>query len=147
MTRTGWLGIVLLVLATAGAAVRWSWPSPDASLQCPAGEEVRFLPARGGGELATCAAPELGRPPPAGAQLTLGRKLELNTASAADLALLPGVGPSLARALVERREELGGFVDWEQVDQVPGVGAAKLETLQGFAQLGSFDAGGPAAGL
>ncbi|MDQ3265700.1 MAG: helix-hairpin-helix domain-containing protein [Myxococcota bacterium] len=147
MTRTGWLGIVLLVLATAGAAVRWSWPSPVASLQCPEGEEVRYLPAPGGGELAACAAPEVGRPPPAGAQLTLGRKLDLNTANEAELALLPGVGPSLARALVARRDELGGFADWDQVDEVPGVGAAKLETLQGFGQLGTFDAGGAPAGL
>lgn len=80
---------------------------------------------------------------PTGAQaLALGLKLDLNAASESDLALLPGVGRDLARRLVEAREERGRFVSWEDVDAVPGVGAAKLETLRAATVLDAAAAAG-----
>jgi len=73
----------------------------------------------------------------------LGHRLDLNVATEKELALLSGVGPSLARRLVEARDAAGGFSNWEQVDAVAGVGAAKLKTLQAATVLGSSpDAGG-----
>jgi competence protein ComEA len=74
--------------------------------------------------------------PPTGAQtLALGLKLDLNAASEAELAQLPGVGRLLARKLVEAREAQGRFASWQEVDAVSGVGAAKLETLQAATEL------------
>jgi competence ComEA-like helix-hairpin-helix protein len=56
--------------------------------------------------------------------------LDLNTATAAELQQLKGVGPVLAARLVARRDSMGGFGDWADVDAVPGVGPAMLERLK-----------------
>nr|WP_253895849.1 helix-hairpin-helix domain-containing protein [Corallococcus exercitus] len=77
--------------------------------------------------LATCGP---GTVPTGSQALALGLKLDLNAASESELALLPGVGRDLAKRLVSAREAQGRFVSWENVDAVPGVGAAKLETLR-----------------
>ncbi|WP_368671656.1 ComEA family DNA-binding protein [Corallococcus carmarthensis] len=80
---------------------------------------------------------------PTGAQaLALGLKLDLNAASESELALLPGVGRDLAKRLVSAREEQGRFASWEDVDAVPGVGAAKLETLRAATVLDAAAATG-----
>ncbi|MEW6431879.1 MAG: helix-hairpin-helix domain-containing protein [Myxococcota bacterium] len=122
------LAVVLLAALALAIAAWWRWPSSAPALDCP--EEEVSLDAHG---VARCGP---GAPLPAGQKLTVGQPLDLNAASAADLALLPGVGPELARALVEERQRLGGFSTWEQVDAVPGVGPARLATLRGACALG-----------
>ena len=72
---------------------------------------------------------------PAGPALTLGVTLDLNRATETELALVPGVGPSLARSLVEARSADGGFRTWDEVDRVPGIGPAKLMALQSAAEI------------
>lgn len=67
--------------------------------------------------------------------MTLGTKLNLNRATLEDLRLLPGVGPSLAAALVKARTEQNGFHSWDEVNAVVGVGPAKLEMLKRSAEL------------
>ncbi len=57
--------------------------------------------------------------------------MSLNTASEADLAQLPGIGPSLARAITEERTAHGPFRTLEDLKRVRGIGAAKLKALQG----------------
>ena len=42
---------------------------------------------------------------------------------------LPGVGPVLAEAIVDRRAELGAFRTEEDVLSVPGIGAATYEKI------------------
>lgn len=59
--------------------------------------------------------------------LALGWPLDLNRAGATDLEALPGVGPSLARAIVADREANGPFCSIEALDRVAGVGPAFLE--------------------
>lgn len=59
-----------------------------------------------------------------------GARLDLNRASARDLEQIPGVGPVLAGRLVARRDSLGAFRDYGQVDAVPGVGPAMLLRLK-----------------
>jgi competence protein ComEA len=67
----------------------------------------------------------------AGAQLlTLGLPLDLNTASAADLEALPGLGPALAQRIVDYRRQHGPFKKIEDLEQVPGLGPKKLERLK-----------------
>ena len=136
MREGGWtrpLAGLVLLLAAMGALARWRWPSREPALPC-APSEVRWADA-GGRLVATCApeAPEV--VPPAGQALVVGRRLDLNQATAAELTALPGVGPSLAQALVRDRERLGGFRSWEEVDAVPGVGPAKLEVLRAACDL------------
>jgi competence protein ComEA len=142
MREGGWTrpmaGLVLL-LAGMGALARWRWPSPDPALPC-APSEVRWLDA-GSRLVAVCPPPERTAPDPSevpapvGQALAVGRRLDLNRATAAELTALPGVGPSLAEALVRDRERRGGFKSWEEVDEVPGVGPAKLESLRGACDL------------
>jgi competence protein ComEA len=85
------------------------------------------------------------RPPPVeravpaqasqGDQLRDGRALDLNRASAAELELLPGVGPRLAREIVELRTRRGGFPSIEALDDVRGIGPNKLAKLRPFLRL------------
>jgi competence protein ComEA len=56
--------------------------------------------------------------------------LDLNTATAADLETLPGVGPATAAAIVEDRDRNGPFASVDDLDRVPGIGPAKLAALR-----------------
>ncbi len=116
------LALVVLGALALSLAAWWRWPPSEPALDCPP-ERVTLGPDG----VARCGA---GAALPAGQALTVGQPLDLNAVTEADLALLPGVGPELARAIVEARHQSGGFTTWEQVDAVPGVGPARLETLQ-----------------
>jgi competence protein ComEA len=131
--RTGLLALGLLLLLGVGTWRALRWPAAGPALDCPP-EEVRSV-----GGVARCL-PAQGEPLPGGQALTVGQKLVLNRATAEELALVPGVGPRLARALVEERERQGGFSDWDQVEAVRGVGPVKLQALMQAAEL---DAQGP----
>lgn len=55
--------------------------------------------------------------------------VDIDTADSIALAALPGVGPSLARRIIEDRGARGPFGGVEALDQVPGVGPRLLERL------------------
>lgn len=57
-------------------------------------------------------------------------KVNLNTASAADLDALPGVGPATAEAIIRHREEKGRFRSVSDLLDVRGIGEAKLSKLR-----------------
>ncbi len=61
---------------------------------------------------------------------TTGDSINLNTASVAELEELPGVGPVLAGAIVAWREENGGFVRVDQLQEVSGIGPKSFEKLE-----------------
>jgi competence ComEA-like helix-hairpin-helix protein len=61
---------------------------------------------------------------------TLLQPLDLNLASEAELRLLPGVGPKLARGIVERRQQLGRFRCVDDLQSVPGIGPVTLARLR-----------------
>ena len=48
--------------------------------------------------------------------------LNLNTATQAELELLPGIGPVLAQAILDYRDSFGGFSSKEQLMEVSGIG-------------------------
>lgn len=58
--------------------------------------------------------------------------LDLNTATAEELAQLPGIGEELARRIVEYRESSGPFETLEQLMEVSGIGEGKLSALEGW---------------
>lgn len=58
--------------------------------------------------------------------------LNLNTAGAAELEQLPGIGAVLAQRIVAYRTQIGSFSNREQLLEVDGIGAAKLEKLNGW---------------
>lgn len=57
--------------------------------------------------------------------------LDLNTATAAELEALPGIGPATAQAIVEHRRRHGRFRSVEELLAVRGIGPAKLAQLRG----------------
>ncbi|HUF49595.1 MAG TPA: helix-hairpin-helix domain-containing protein [Longimicrobiales bacterium] len=61
--------------------------------------------------------------------------IDLNSASAAELEQLPGVGPVIAARLIARRQQLGPFRSWDAVDSVSGIGPALLARLMRHARL------------
>jgi competence protein ComEA len=56
-------------------------------------------------------------------------KVNLNTATVADLDGLPGIGPVLAQRIVDYRDQQGRFASVDQLDDVPGIGPAIFAQL------------------
>lgn len=75
-------------------------------------------------QLTTIATEATGAPPP--------KILNLNLASQAELDALPGIGPTLAAAILETRRQKGGFRSLDDLQDVPGLGEA---TFLKFADL------------
>lgn len=65
-----------------------------------------------------------------GAGAKTGGKVDLNTASAQELDVLPGVGPSTAAKIVADREANGPYRSAEDLMRVPGIGAKKFDALK-----------------
>lgn len=59
-----------------------------------------------------------------------GGKVNLNTATLAQLDTLPGVGPVLAQRILDHREEHGGFRSVSDLRQVGGIGDTRYEQLK-----------------
>ena len=56
--------------------------------------------------------------------------LNLNTATVQQLEALPGVGPVLAKRIVEFRQKKGGFKRVEELLAVPGISEKKWKVLR-----------------
>jgi competence protein ComEA len=62
--------------------------------------------------------------------------VNLNTASASELDQIPGIGNKTATAIVDKRTQLGGkFNSVDQLLDVKGIGAKKLEKIKPFLTL------------
>ncbi|HXH88984.1 MAG TPA: ComEA family DNA-binding protein [Gaiellaceae bacterium] len=57
-------------------------------------------------------------------------RISLNSASAAELDELPGVGPVTAQKIVDFRAAHGGFRSIDDLDSIPGIGPARIEQLR-----------------
>ncbi len=65
-------------------------------------------------------------------RLLVGLPVDPNTADTSLLEQLPGIGPSIARAIVEDRQARGPFTDVDELQRVRGIGPATLESLRPF---------------
>lgn len=75
------------------------------------------------------AAPGAAAPGGPGDGASTGGLVDLNTADLAALDLLPGVGPVTAQAIIDWREENGGFSHVDELLEVKGIGEATLAEL------------------
>lgn len=62
-------------------------------------------------------------------------RIDLNTASAAELELLPGIGPTLAARILFDRQQHGAFSSIEDLDRVRGIGEKMIEKIRPFATV------------
>ena len=62
--------------------------------------------------------------------------LNLNTASVAQLDLLPGIGPSTAQAIVTYRTSKGPFSKVDDLLNVRGIGAGRLDAIRALITVG-----------
>ena len=109
-------GLSLLLFLPAGA-------SPETEIQAAASIPERTLT---GGD-------DADRLP---TELLPGEKLDLNTATAAQLQLLPGIGEKLSAAIVAWREEHGPFQKVEELLRVPGIGEKRLAEIRDLVTAG-----------
>jgi competence protein ComEA len=56
--------------------------------------------------------------------------VNLNTATARELQSLPGIGPSLAKKIIQFREKKGGFKRAEELLAVPGISEKRWKVLK-----------------
>ena len=64
-----------------------------------------------------------------GAAPAAGGKININTADAAELDKLPGVGPALAGRIIQYRTEHGPFTQPEDLEEVSGIGPKTYEKM------------------
>lgn len=70
-----------------------------------------------------------------GANTKDGGKVHLNTASKAELDVLPGVGPALAERILEYRQTHGNFKNIEEIKNVKGISEKKFEKMKDKLEL------------
>lgn len=68
-------------------------------------------------------------------KLQPGQTLNINTATETELMSLPGVGPSLARRIVEYRQANGPFQTADDLQNVSGIGPSKFDKMADFIRL------------
>ena len=63
-------------------------------------------------------------------------KIDINTATQAQLTLLPGIGDTLANRIIEYRTQNGPFESITDILDVEGIGKGKLEEIQDYIKTG-----------
>jgi DNA uptake protein ComE-like DNA-binding protein len=63
--------------------------------------------------------------------------VELNSADTAQLMTLPGIGKWFARKIIERRDQLGGFYDEQQLLEVYRMTQGKIDSLYDYVRIHS----------
>jgi competence protein ComEA len=61
---------------------------------------------------------------------TVARRININTATLAELDTLPGIGPVTAQSIIAYREAHGPFNTIEDIMDVPGIGPATFERIK-----------------
>ena len=69
--------------------------------------------------------------------LAVARRVDVNAAGAAELERLPGVGPTLARRIVEDRTRRGRFRTTEELSRVPGIGPKTYDAMKRHVTVGN----------
>ena len=69
--------------------------------------------------------------------LTAQAAVDLNSATAADLQDVSGIGPKKAEAIVEYRKKNGQFKSVDDLDKVPGFGKSTVDKVKKDLAVGS----------
>lgn len=68
-------------------------------------------------------------------ETTKTQTININKADINQLQTLPGIGQSLAEAIIKHREENGNYRTPEDLKQVPGIGDSKYETIKDYIKI------------
>jgi competence ComEA-like helix-hairpin-helix protein len=79
--------------------------------------------------VAAAASPTMAQPAPRPVPECPTGPVHLNTATAAELACLPGIGPALAARIVADRTARGPFGEVQALERVPGIGPALVRRV------------------
>lgn len=63
-------------------------------------------------------------------------KININIATYDELLLLPGIGPTLAERIIERRNNHGEFTEVDELLEINGIGPAKLDGIKDYITVG-----------
>lgn len=70
------------------------------------------------------------------AEVTVSGKLDINTATAAELMELPGIGDVLAGRIIDYRNENGLFISVDDLALVEGIGEKKIDAIREYITVG-----------
>ncbi len=68
----------------------------------------------------------------AAADVALTGVVNINTATAEELRLLPGIGEARAQAVLALRKQTGGFKSVDELAQVKGIGSTALDRMRPY---------------
>lgn len=102
------------------------------ALALPSAAEVRA----GDAPIAAAPAPAQGASAPV--PVRAGDKIDVNKATPAELELLPGIGPALAKRIIDYRTQHGAFQSVDELDKVKGIGPKVLERLRPLVVAGAM---------
>jgi hypothetical protein len=123
------------ILEVVGALHNLKTPV-NSSAVIPCGSEVRL----------SMKPPSVNVVPMSGGNLLCaGQLIDLNLASEADLLAVRGIGPTLARRILERRKSLGCFSSIEDLQAIRGIGPKKYSAIAQFVQVSSSPTESPAS--
>ena len=66
-------------------------------------------------------------------------KINLNSATAEELAKVPGLNPDIAKKIIEIREENGEFVDMDELLDIEGIDVQLLRQLKKYIKVEELD--------
>lgn len=69
------------------------------------------------------------------ANASVAGKININSASEEKLDSLPGIGPAYAGAIIDYRNQNGGFESVDELLNVKGIGAKTLENLRDYVSI------------
>jgi len=67
--------------------------------------------------------------------LNISARININQAFENELTILPGIGPTLAKRIIDFREKHKGFKKLEDLKKVKGIGEKKFEKIYPFIKL------------
>lgn len=130
--------LFLSVTLVVGTGIRWirpaAPPAPPSFDYARSDSEFAARSAAPG----SAAADEAPFPSPPRAPALTPRGMNINTATAAELDRLPGIGPAFAERIVLDRDENGPFGTVDDLVRVKGIGPKKLEKIRPFVTVNAL---------
>jgi len=99
-------------------------PTAVAAQHLKNGDDVRLKIGENGQGAVTI------EPIPAPEKIIMGIPLDINTMGVSDLCLVSGIGPKTAKRIVEYRQNNGGAMTPEELQNVEGIGEKKYKNIK-----------------